>query len=773
MIKKLLILVTTLLAFNLYGQKVGVVLSGGGAKGLYHIGILKALEENEIPVDYISGTSMGSIVAGFYSAGYSPWEMEQIFLNPEVPNWVSGVMPDKYLYYYKMGTPVPSMFNFDVNVTKEYVRQDDGSLKSTRYKISTPNRPGSIISSAQLDMALMSYTAPLQNLPSVDFDSLFIPFRCVSVDINKNRQFVWDKGNVGIAIRSSMSIPIVFKPVLIDSMMMYDGGLMNNFPWQPLERDFKPDLYIGGKCTSGTSDPNTIVGQLEMLVMAQTDYNLPDGRGVMISRNVDVSMLDYKKVQYVIDLGYKDAMEYIEEIKEKCPRRVSRAELALRRLEYRKSLPTLVFDSIEIDGISDNQLDYMTSQFNAVGIDSKIDFTTLKREYYNMINEDVVVSEYPIAIYNDSTGAYSLDLDMTVKPGLKLLLGVDVSSTAINQGYVGLRYRAEEHLQRIFSVDGYFGTYHNGVKLGVRTNHYKNRPTYVEYALGYNYYDYARGNSQRFSYEHTTIDHMRYSGFYGSALFGMGLGSNGRAELRLATGFDKYSYFNETYSISKYVAPDISNIFFATPNISVSSSTHNYNIYPTRGTAASLSVFGAYTKETFKSGLSENPYEKHKEVLDHQVWVGVKAKLDRYLSLSKYLTLGYSGEAVYTNINPMSNDNVTKLMLPAFSPTPLMKTLYTPYFRSNSYIAAGIKPIIEFSDEIFLKNEVYGYLPSIDNISSDSNMLRMVISSTLVYRLPFGPISFNYSHIDDDFIRNDYFILNIGYTLFNKRGIEY
>src|SRR6056297_1779867 len=100
------ILILTVLFFFLrfytYSQeKVGLVLSGGGAKGLAHIGVIKALEENNIPVDYVTGTSMGAIVGGLYAIGYSPEEMTQLVLSDEFRNWALGEIEQDYIYYFK------------------------------------------------------------------------------------------------------------------------------------------------------------------------------------------------------------------------------------------------------------------------------------------------------------------------------------------------------------------------------------------------------------------------------------------------------------------------------------------------------------------------------------------------------------------------------------------------------------------------------------------------------------------------------------------------
>ena len=95
----------------LNAQKVGLVLSGGGAKGMTHIGIIRALEENGIPIDYITGTSMGAIIGSLYAMGYTPDEMEDLLRSPDFKRWYSGQVETKYEYYFKKNRPTPEFFN--------------------------------------------------------------------------------------------------------------------------------------------------------------------------------------------------------------------------------------------------------------------------------------------------------------------------------------------------------------------------------------------------------------------------------------------------------------------------------------------------------------------------------------------------------------------------------------------------------------------------------------------------------------------------------------
>ena len=282
------ILLLLLLAAPARAERVGVVMSGGGAKGLYHIGVLQALEESGIPIDYVAGTSMGSIIAAMYAAGYSPAEMRRIVSSGVVREWVSGRLdPNRYGSYYRQIGSNPSFvsFRFDLNNPRRKFRA-----------------PTSLVSSTQIDMALIDLFAPASAAAGDDFDRLMVPFFCVASDMNSRAPVVLRRGALQEAVRASMSIPLVFKPVTRDSMLLYDGGIFDNFPWQVLDRTFRPDLIVGSICTTGNTPPhedNSLLDQAFLLAMQQTDYDLPADRSVRIGRAVEVNMLDFDSAEEV------------------------------------------------------------------------------------------------------------------------------------------------------------------------------------------------------------------------------------------------------------------------------------------------------------------------------------------------------------------------------------------------------------------------------------------------------------------------------------------
>ncbi len=191
--------------------RIGLVLSGGGARGLAHIGVLKVLEAERIPIDVIAGTSMGAIVGGLYASGMSAAELERELLKVE---WSSV---------------------FNARVDRQYLSQ---RRKEEDFEISTLLElglrggelltPSGAVSTRGLETLLRRYTLPVRAVQ--DFDHLPIPFRAVATDLETGAAVVLARGDLALALRSSMSVPGVFPPTELDGRMLGDGGLVNNVP---------------------------------------------------------------------------------------------------------------------------------------------------------------------------------------------------------------------------------------------------------------------------------------------------------------------------------------------------------------------------------------------------------------------------------------------------------------------------------------------------------------------------------------------------------------
>lgn len=189
--------------------KVGLVLSGGGAKGFAHIGILQMLDSLAIPIDYIAGTSMGGIMGALYATGFNGKELEEL---------------TKQMDWFEIFTDTPPRHLLP------YLQKKDQGQYQTEFGIEgiKPTSPAGLIEGQKISLLFSSLTFPYEHLH--DFDELPIPYRCVAVDLVRGEQIVLKEGSLAKAMRSTMSIPSMFSPVDWGDSLLVDGGILNNMP---------------------------------------------------------------------------------------------------------------------------------------------------------------------------------------------------------------------------------------------------------------------------------------------------------------------------------------------------------------------------------------------------------------------------------------------------------------------------------------------------------------------------------------------------------------
>ena len=191
--------------------KVGLVLGGGGAKGAAEVGVLKVIEKAGIPIDYIAGTSIGSIVGGLYAAGYTATELDTMFCRQEWLTLLTDRRNDLGNEPYLVKDGVTYIFGFPImGEIRESVIGGFGMMRGERVE------------------KMVDSMARCKGCH--EFESLRIPFRCVAADFRNAREIVLKSGTLSRAVRASMAIPGIFKPVNQDGMKLVDGGMMNNFP---------------------------------------------------------------------------------------------------------------------------------------------------------------------------------------------------------------------------------------------------------------------------------------------------------------------------------------------------------------------------------------------------------------------------------------------------------------------------------------------------------------------------------------------------------------
>lgn len=283
--------------------RVGVVLSGGGAKGMAHVGVLKAIEEAGIPIDYIAGTSMGSIVGGLYAMGYTPAQLDTLLRSQD---W-DFLLSDK-----------PKRADLSPGEREE----SESYILSIPLSSEKKSDMSGLVRGVNLGNYLARLTVGMHE--SISFDSLPIPFACVATNLATGEEVVLREGVVSKAIRASMAIPGVFTPVIREGKTLVDGGLVNNFPVD-VAHAMGADIVIGSTVQAELSDTlefssvTSILFQfIDIACRNKYEQNVADCNLCIAIETEGVSMLDFteENVDLMIKRGYEATMAMEEKLQE-------------------------------------------------------------------------------------------------------------------------------------------------------------------------------------------------------------------------------------------------------------------------------------------------------------------------------------------------------------------------------------------------------------------------------------------------------------------------
>ena len=368
--------------------KIGLVLTGGGAKGFAHIGVLKVLEKAGVKIDYIGGTSMGAVVGGLYATGYNANQIDSIFHNTNFEELLKDYVP---------------------RASKSFYEKRNDEL----YAISLPFKKLNIGVPIALSKGMYNYNLLNKLTHSVrhirDFNQLPIPFLCIATDIETGEQQILNKGSLPQALLASSAFPTLFSPVEIDGKMLIDGGVSNNYPIDEV-RKMGADIIIGVDVQDGLKNRDSLkeatqillqISNLQMIKGMQEKIKKTD---IYIKPNISgYSVISFDKENEIIKTGEDAAIKVLDQLN-----KIAQKDIPYRRLNCKN-------DSINITRITINDVKDYTRAYviGKLGFKqgSKISYEQLKRGI-NTLN----------ATGNFSTISYELnaldsgdELDLTIK----------------------------------------------------------------------------------------------------------------------------------------------------------------------------------------------------------------------------------------------------------------------------------------------------------------------------------------------------------------------
>jgi len=282
-------------------HKVGLVLSGGGAKGFAHIGALKAIDEAGIRVDYIGGTSMGAVIGSLYAAGYSANAIEEIMKNLDFRDFMQHEVSRKAKPFYQKE-----------NDHKYVLRL---SVEDKKIQL-----PSGLTDGQEVLNYLSKYTQHVNTV--TDFNELPIPFVCIATDLENGAQVLLNKGYLPDAVRASASFPTLLEPMELDGKLLVDGGIVNNFPVDEVLA-MGADLIIGVDVGDGKllkkKDINSVIDVLNQVVsyqmLEEADLAKKDKTNLYIRPDITpYSVVSFDKFDEIVQLGYETTLAQIDEI---------------------------------------------------------------------------------------------------------------------------------------------------------------------------------------------------------------------------------------------------------------------------------------------------------------------------------------------------------------------------------------------------------------------------------------------------------------------------
>jgi len=762
MFKNTIILISILLSvLPAHSQSVGLVLSGGGAKGMAHIAVIKVLEENNIPIDYVAGTSIGAIVAGLYAAGFTTDEMEELFKSDDFYFWSTGQIQREYRYYFKNPEEDPTWLQLSL------------AKKEEKVKLLPPSN---LIPAEQMDFAFMELTASTSAACHYDFNQLMVPFFCVATDIKNDRPVILRTGDLGNAIRASMTVPFYFKPIEINGNLLFDGGILNNFPTDYMKDIFKPDIIIGHTVAEGkrSSDPDDLLGQISTMIMRPTNFKIDAKDGILLETKFDeIGLLDFNKFDIAMEKGTKTAMAALDSVKALVARRVPKEEVDRKRNNFKARKPGMYFQNIQVEGVEDP----MQRQFIIQSIKHRSEIVSLqdlKTEYFKLVADQHLKSIQPITYYNERTGYFDLHLKVEPEKKFDLNIGGNISTKPINQGFAGFNYRSYHRRAYTLSSNLYFGRFYSSFKAGGRIDYPTRLPFYLSYYFTLNRWDYYASSSELF-FENVRPPYiiqdelnLRLEGG-----FPLGLHSKLFMGAAFSSSTDEYYQQNEFY---KEDIPDQTSFNAFVSQVGFENYSLNYKQYPTEGALKRINVKFITGSEEYDAGsTAERASAKQ---LKHNYFL-INGVLIKYFKLGKRFNLGTHLEGTFSNNSLFYTYQSTVLAAPGFYPTPHSKSLFIPNFHSNNYLAGGIKTIFNLSSSMHLRLEGYGFVPIKEELmAADQSAYHndkifenyyLQANASLVYQTGIGPVSLSMNYYDKENTQF-YVTLNFGYILFNKRG---
>lgn len=759
--KRLLLLFFCCIAItgSSFAQSVGLVLSGGGARGLAHIGAIRALEEKNIPIDFIAGTSAGAVIGCLYAMGYSPTEMDSIVRTQEFESWATGKLDPDFNYYF----------------TKP---EENASWITLRFSLDSlfgTSLPTNLVSSVPYDYALMRGTSSIIARANYNFDSLFIPFRCVASDITQKQSHVFRDGDLARAVRASSAYPFYFRPITIDGKIFYDGGLYDNFPADVMMREFHPDYIIGVNASGDDRAVNEtdLLSLLQAMMTVPTNLSMFTEKGILIDLETEnFDLFDFSNTKGIVQEGYVKTLAMIDSIQRSVVSRSNTEQLAAKRLKFRSGISKVIINQLEIEGISEKQSSYIRSIVKPDSTAASLE--KLRTPYFRLIADKNIRHIDPQLTYHSDEGFYHLKLKVTRERDLTTQFGGNISSRPISEAYAGITYLLWGKRAYSFTSNFYFGKLYTSGQARIRMEAPTSIPYYIELDATLNQYDYFRSSNSFFAEQKPAYIVKSDYNFGVNA----GIPTGNKAKLYGSTAYVRLAdNYYQTQNFLQADTADKTTLKGYTGQLSYEWNTLNRKQFANEG--AFFQLRGRFTQLNEKTIPGSTSVDRSVERAEH-AWFQASLRYDNYFLKTKFIKLGYGLHAVISNMPSFNNYTVSVVNSPAYEPILEMRTLFLPEFHAHSFAGIGSKNVISVRSNMDVRIEGYAFQPYEEILRTDDNKVSygkplnkryFLASSGVVFHSPIGPVSLHVNYYDQR--KNPISVLfTAGFLLFNPSALD-
>ena len=729
--KKSLILVLLFFPALFFSQqkqpKIGLVLSGGGAKGFAHVGVLKEIDKAGLKIDYIGGTSMGAIIGGLYSAGYSGIQIEKAIMDTDFLSILRDKLPRSSSPFFE----------------KEF---------GENTAISLPVRNGSIglpkgVSKGQNMLNLLTeLLAPVEGV--TDFTKFQIPFFCIATDVETGNEVLLEKGSLPLALRASGSFPTLLNPIEINNKLLIDGGVANNFPADVMRSkgidiiigvDVQGKLYEKEKLTSVVS----ILNQIVSYQMYSKSNQEKDKIDIYLHPEIyNYNVVDFDKKNEILKEGEKEGEKFRGVFKELANNQKQQKKNNKIEFDTKKYL----ISSIDLKGSDNYTRAYVLGKLNIKVNDSLSRNDITKKIYQLSATKNYERIENKLIL--NQNNLYKLDFSL-IEDKDKASLKLGVHYDFLYRSGVLANYSEKHFLIKndLFSLDLILGD-----NLRYKLNYFVDNGFYISYGLrsSYTHFTSSTKNSIVSSTPNVNSINLKYNDFTNQFFlqttfdrkFALGLGVEHKHIKATTETFATNSNNETVFDDSNYL-----NVFGY-----LKYDSYDDKLFPTKGYFADLNA---------KWYLFSSDYNN-----DFKRFLQAKGTLGFAVSLGDKFTFQNTNEAGFTLNSPTSN--VFDFYLGGYNKN-YINTFVSMYgydfaeLSENTFLKTEFNLKYRFSENhyaLFIAN--YARLES--NVFRNLDLFKDIKSGYAIgysYNTFIGPIEIKYSWSPDN--NENYWLFNLGF----------